>query len=197
VVRALEKRIRQELGLPLAGYEVLVRLAEVPEGERVRMQELARRVLLSKSGLSQLFTRLERRGLVERRGDPENLRVTYALITEKGKETLERALPAFREEIDERFAGHLNREEIRRGPVGGGSGSAATATRVGSAALRQGGSPLRTPERALAAAAGGMLLGASLLGARFPRLVAWPLAAAGGAIGGLSLLRAARRGSSG
>jgi hypothetical protein len=42
-----------------------------------------------------------------------------------------------------------------------------------------------------------MLLGASLLGARFPHLVAWPLAAAGGAIGGLSLLRAARRGSSG
>ena len=55
VVRALEKSIRQELGLPLAGYEVLVRLAELPEGERVRMQELARRVLLSKSGLSQLF----------------------------------------------------------------------------------------------------------------------------------------------
>ena len=85
----------------------------------------------------------------------------------------------------------------RRGPAGGGSGSAATATRVGSAALRQDGSPLRTPERALAAAAGGVLLGASLLGARFPRLVAWPLAAAGGAIGGLSLLRAARRGPSG
>jgi DNA-binding MarR family transcriptional regulator len=40
------------------------------------MQELARRVLLSKSGLSQLFSRPERRGLVERRGDPENLRVT-------------------------------------------------------------------------------------------------------------------------
>ena len=113
VVRALEKRMKQELGLPLAGYEVLVRLAEVPEGERLRMQELARRVLLSKSGLSQLFTRLERRGLVERRGDPENLRVTYATITAEGRETLERALPGFREEIEERFAGHLNEEEIR------------------------------------------------------------------------------------
>jgi DNA-binding MarR family transcriptional regulator len=113
VVRALEKRIRQELGLPLAGYEVLVRLAEVPKGERVRMQELARRVLLSKSGLSQLFTRLEKRGLVERRGDPENLRVTHALITEAGREALERALPAFREEIEERFAGHLDAEEVR------------------------------------------------------------------------------------
>ena len=113
VVRALEKRMKQELGMPLAGYEVLVRLAEVPEGERLQMQELARRVLLSKSGLSQLFTRLERRGLVERRGDPENLRVTYATITAEGRETLERALPGFREEIEERFAGHLNEEEIR------------------------------------------------------------------------------------
>ena len=113
VVRALEKRMKQELGLPLAGYEVLVRLAEVPEGERLRMQELARRVLLSKSGLSQLFSRLQRRGLVERRGDPENLRVTYAILTEEGREALERARPAFREEIEERFAGHLSDEEIR------------------------------------------------------------------------------------
>jgi DNA-binding MarR family transcriptional regulator len=113
VVRALEQRLKERFGLPLAGYEVLARLAEVPEGERLRMQELARRVLLSKSGLSQLFTRLERRGLVERRGDPENLRVTYALLTEEGREVLERALPAFREEIEERFAGHLDEEEIR------------------------------------------------------------------------------------
>ena len=113
VTRALERRIREEFGLPLAGYEVLVRLAEAPEGERLRMQELARRVLLSKSGLSQLFTRLERRELVERRGDPENLRVTYAVLTEKGRETLERALPIFREEVEERFGGHLDEQEMR------------------------------------------------------------------------------------
>jgi DNA-binding MarR family transcriptional regulator len=113
VVRALETSMKQGFGLPLAGYEVLVRLAEVPEGDRLRMQELARRVLLSKSGLSQLFTRLERQGLVERRGDPENLRVTYATLTEEGREALERARPAFQEEIEERFARHLNKEEMR------------------------------------------------------------------------------------
>src|SRR5215211_3859687 len=112
MVRALEKSIKQELGLPLAGYEVLVRLAEVPEGDRLRMQELARRVLLSKSGLSQLFTRLERQGLVERRGDPENLRVTYATLTEEGREALERGRPVFRQKIEERFAAHLDEEEI-------------------------------------------------------------------------------------
>lgn len=113
VVRALERRLGEEFGLPLAGYQVLARLAVLPEGERTRMQELARMVLLSKSGLSQLFTRLEKRGLVERRGDPENLRVTYATITEEGREALARALPAFREEIEERFAGHLGDDEMR------------------------------------------------------------------------------------
>ena len=113
VTRALERGLKERFGLPLADYEVLARLAEVPEGERIRMQELARRVLLSKSGLSQLFTRLERRGLVQRLGDPENLRVTYAILTEEGREALERARPAFLEEIEERFAGHLNKEEMR------------------------------------------------------------------------------------
>jgi DNA-binding MarR family transcriptional regulator len=113
VVRALERLLKERFGLPLAGYEILVRLAEVPEGEPLRMQELARRVLLSKSGLSQLFTRLSKRGLVKRRGDPENLRVTYAILTEEGREVLERALPAFREEIEDRFAAHLTEEEMR------------------------------------------------------------------------------------
>ena len=70
-------------------------------------------MLLSKSGLSQLFSRLERRGQAERRGDPENLRVTYAILKEDGREALERAQPAFREKIEERFAGHLDEEEIR------------------------------------------------------------------------------------
>ena len=80
----------------------------------------------------------------------------------------------------------------RRGAVGSGSGSGATVVRVGSIALQKSGAPLDTHEHALAAAASGALLGASLLGARFPRLVAWPLAALGGLYGGLGLVRAAR-----
>lgn len=113
VTRALELRLKERCGLALADYEVLVRLAEVPEGERLRMQELARKVLLSKSGLSQLFNRLGKRGLVERRGDPENLRVTHAAITQEGREVLERAMPEFREELEERFAGHLTEGEMK------------------------------------------------------------------------------------
>jgi cardiolipin synthase A/B len=58
--------------------------------------------------------------------------------------------------------------------------------------LQKGGAPLSTHEHALAAAASGTLLGVSLLGARFPRLVAWPLVAVGALFGGLGVVRAVR-----
>jgi cardiolipin synthase A/B len=58
--------------------------------------------------------------------------------------------------------------------------------------VQKGAAPLQTHEHALAAAASGALLGASLLGARFPRLVAWPIVAVGAFLGGLGVLRAAQ-----
>jgi hypothetical protein len=63
---------------------------------------------------------------------------------------------------------------------------------VGTTILAKGSAPLQTHEHALATAASGALLAASLLGARFPRIVAWPLSAAGAFLGGLGLVRAAR-----
>ncbi len=80
----------------------------------------------------------------------------------------------------------------RRGVVGSGSGASATMARVGSVALQQSAVPIRTYEHALATLTSASLLGSSLLAARFPRLVAWPLAAVGGLLGGIGVLRAAR-----
>jgi cardiolipin synthase A/B len=80
----------------------------------------------------------------------------------------------------------------RRSAVGSGTGSGAILARVGSVALQKSGAPLNTHEQALSAAASGALLGSSLLVGRFPRLVAWPLAAVGGLLGGLGVLRAVR-----
>ena len=80
----------------------------------------------------------------------------------------------------------------RRGVVGSGSGSSATIVRVGSAAIQKSGAPLRTHEHALAAATSGALLGVSLLGLRFPRILAWPLALVGSLFGALGVVRAAR-----
>jgi cardiolipin synthase A/B len=80
----------------------------------------------------------------------------------------------------------------RAGVVGGGSGAGATFSRVGTTLVQKGSAPRQTHEHALAAAASGVLLGASLVGARFPRLVAWPLVAVGAFLGGLGVVRAAR-----
>jgi cardiolipin synthase A/B len=78
----------------------------------------------------------------------------------------------------------------RAGVVGSGTGSGAALSRVGTTVFQKGTAPLQTHEHAIAAAASGALLGASLLGARFPRLVAWPLVAVGAFLGGLGVLRA-------
>ncbi len=80
----------------------------------------------------------------------------------------------------------------KRGVVGSGRGASATAVRVGSAALQKSTTPLETHERAFAAAASATLLGSSLLAARFPRLLAWPLAALGVFFGSIGVLRSVR-----
>jgi cardiolipin synthase A/B len=85
----------------------------------------------------------------------------------------------------------------RRGVVGSGSGASATIARVGSVALQESSVPINTYEHAVAAATSAALLGSSVLAARFPRFVAWPLAAAGGLVGGVGVLRAARSAFSG
>ena len=84
------------------------------------------------------------------------------------------------------------RRGARRGVVGSGSGASATVTRVGSAVLQKSGTPLQTHEQTLAAAASAVLLGAGLISARFPRLIAWPLAIISGFFGAIGMLRAAR-----
>ena len=78
----------------------------------------------------------------------------------------------------------------RAGVVGSGTGSGATISRMVPTLVQKGTAPLQTHEHAMAAAASGALLGASLLGARFPRLIAWPLTAVGAFLGGLGVLRA-------
>lgn len=87
-------------------------------------------------------------------------------------------------------------EKAERRTKGGSSGSGAravaTAARAGGAALTTGGPMLERHERTVGAAVGGALLGVSLLSARFPRLLAWPLAAAGGLVGAAALFRAVR-----
>lgn len=92
VTRRLEADLLAEHDLPLASYDVLVQLAEAP-GRRLRMTDLADRVLLSRSGLSRLVDRLERDGLVERASCPSDARGTFGVLTAAGLNRLRAAAP--------------------------------------------------------------------------------------------------------
>ena len=65
VTRRLEAELHAERDLGLAEYDALVQLA-LADNRRLRMSELADRVVLSRSGVSRLVDRLEAAGLVAR-----------------------------------------------------------------------------------------------------------------------------------
>jgi cardiolipin synthase A/B len=93
----------------------------------------------------------------------------------------------------ERAQTRAERYDRRRRPLQGNAPSSATVARVGAAVQAARGEDLDQYERALSGGIGAGLLALSLLGARFPRLLAWPLAALGTLLGGGTIVRMLRR----
>ena len=111
VVEAVEERLMGEAGLPLPWHEVLVRVSRAGQ-QMMRMRELARSVLLSKSGLTRLADRMEQAGLIERRACPSDRRGIFIGITDRGREALARAEPVFLAAVREHLTDRLSREEL-------------------------------------------------------------------------------------
>jgi len=113
---ALTKQLDAELaaihGLPLSSYEVLLHLADAPEG-RMRMSELAETVLLSRSGLTRLVDRLEREGVVRRESCPSDARGSNAVVTDAGRERLSTARATHLAGVRERFLDRFSAAEQR------------------------------------------------------------------------------------
>ena len=112
MTKALDAELAREHGLPLSSSEVLLFLADSPEGH-MRMSELADRVLLSRSGLTRLVDRLERDGLLRRERCEDDARGWFAAITPKGRELFTRARKTHLEGVRERFLSRFTREELR------------------------------------------------------------------------------------
>jgi DNA-binding MarR family transcriptional regulator len=90
IVRRLDEDLRAQSGLTLSSFEVLFELARSP-GNRLRMAELAERLLFTRSGVTRLVDRLERDGLVERNDCADDGRGIYAILTQKGFDTFDAA----------------------------------------------------------------------------------------------------------
>ena len=90
IVRRLDVDLRAQSGLTLSSFEVLFELTRAP-GNRLRMAELADRLLFTRSGVTRLVDRLEREGYVERSDCAHDGRGIYAILTEQGFDAFETA----------------------------------------------------------------------------------------------------------
>jgi DNA-binding MarR family transcriptional regulator len=111
LVDVLDAELERDAGLPLRWYDVLVKLEETPEG--LRMNMLAERILYSKSGFTRVVDRMEEAGLV-RRVRPENdRRSIFVVLTDDGRETMERARRHHRHGIEQHFSRHLTDADVK------------------------------------------------------------------------------------
>ncbi|SNS37003.1 DNA-binding transcriptional regulator, MarR family [Streptosporangium subroseum] len=111
----LERRVEEQLkasGLTHAQYEILAKLS-ASAGRRLRMTELARQVVVSKSGLTYQIGQLEKRGLVERTAHPSDDRGVLAVLTEKGVRCLERTAPGHVAVVRAFLIDRLTPDELR------------------------------------------------------------------------------------
>ncbi|MFC4033250.1 MarR family winged helix-turn-helix transcriptional regulator [Streptomyces polygonati] len=109
-VRAVESYVQQHGRVPLTWYDVLLELKA--GGERgLRMQEVADRVLLSRTRVSRLVDDMVRGGLVRKEADLTDKRVVWASITDAGREALSATAPAYLRGIEAHFSAYLTEEE--------------------------------------------------------------------------------------
>ena len=108
----LTRRLSRDLaaaGLPdLAWYDLLWALRRQP-GRRLRVNELAREVVLSPTAMSRFVDRVAAAGYVRREPDPADRRALLVVLTDEGEDLLRRMWPVYAEGIERHFAAFLGR----------------------------------------------------------------------------------------
>lgn len=107
----LDHQLRRDGGMPMAYYEVLVRLSEAPD-RSMRMSELAARCRWSTSRLAHAVARLETAGWVLRRDCESDRRGAFAELTDAGFAVLAAAAPGHVTTVRERLFDVLTPAQI-------------------------------------------------------------------------------------
>jgi DNA-binding MarR family transcriptional regulator len=90
---------------------VLLQVSKAP-GQRLRPVEIARAVLLTRSGITRLVQGLERAGLVERVDCPDDARGFLVALTPAGLELVRSARETHLEGVAELFTDRYTDEEL-------------------------------------------------------------------------------------
>jgi DNA-binding MarR family transcriptional regulator len=107
----LNRQLQADSGLSLADFDVLVALTDRPD-VAVRVLELAEALQWEKSRLSHHLARMERRGLIERQDCPDDARGAFVVLSEAGREAIERAAPAHVETVRSLVFDWLDAEQV-------------------------------------------------------------------------------------
>lgn len=108
----LNRELQAESELSLADFEVLVRLTD-RDDPRARAFELATDMQWEKSRLSHHLARMQRRGLIDRAGCPEDARGSYIELTAEGRRAIEHAAPGHVESVRRLVFDQLTPEQVR------------------------------------------------------------------------------------
>lgn len=111
MMRAIEARLVAQHGLSANDFEALVHLSYADEGA-LRRIDLAEQLRLSPSGVTRLLDGLQRAGLTCNKSCETDARVTYAMITDKGRETLREAAETHAAACEELIGAHLADGEL-------------------------------------------------------------------------------------
>ncbi|MEU4367890.1 MarR family winged helix-turn-helix transcriptional regulator [Micromonospora chersina] len=107
----LARELMQDAGLSEPDYDVLSDLSETPD-QRLRLSELADRMLWSRSRLSHHLARMQQRGLVTREEHPSDGRGSIVVLTPAGRAAIEAAAPGHVAAVRRHLIDLLTPEEI-------------------------------------------------------------------------------------
>jgi DNA-binding MarR family transcriptional regulator len=109
--RDLGAELENECAVPLAWFEVLLRLRQSPNGQ-LKMNEVAEAIVHSSGGTTRLIDRLESAGFVRREQCASDRRAVHVAITDEGGAKLDEALPIHVDYLQRRIAARLNDAEL-------------------------------------------------------------------------------------
>ncbi|MFN2449125.1 MAG: MarR family winged helix-turn-helix transcriptional regulator [Candidatus Baltobacteraceae bacterium] len=111
---ALRRRLEGPLGgahgIGMTDFLILSELSAV-QGGRLRASDLAKRVLLSPSGVTRAVLPLQRIGLLERISDERDARGSYVVLTDAGRVRLDEATPTVDRIAGEALLSHVTRSD--------------------------------------------------------------------------------------
>ena len=108
----LIKNLTQKCGVSEAEYKVLIGIYSSPEDE-IRPTDLAEKIGWENGRLSHQLSRMESKGLVDRRECPVDARSCYIALSKNGRVKIEKTIPIHLIEVKRLFGEALSPDQLK------------------------------------------------------------------------------------